>query len=97
MKYTKRILALVLAITCMVSAAAVSVSATSGEDAVPATHEPMPTSAFSQQIPQQVAEIQGNTSPDEESRIEAVLTLLFEAKRDQNANPTLGDFDFSIF
>lgn len=97
MKHTKRILALVLAITCMASVAAISVSAASSEDAMPITQETLPTSTFSQQIPRQVAEIQGSTSLDEESRIEAVLALLFEAKRDQNANPTLGDFDFSIF
>lgn len=37
MKHTKRILALVLAIACMVSVAAISVSAASSEDAMPIT------------------------------------------------------------
>lgn len=54
-------------------------------------------SAFAQQIPEQVAEIQNDDLMNDFTKIEEILTQFFEAKRDQIENPTLGDFDFSIF
>lgn len=53
--------------------------------------------AYAKEIPQFVAEIQQDSAADDESRIQSLLGLLFDAKRYACANPLLEDFDYSIF
>lgn len=85
-----------VSIFAVTAIATVVYATTYGEESAESILDPKP-SAFAQQIPKQVAEIQGDLSMDEISKIKGIITLLFEAKRDQNEHPTLGDFDFSVF
>lgn len=89
MKKVTRTLALLLTLCTLVSCLSIFVSA----DSVVSTEKKDVTASTASVL----KSIQADSTLSDSDKIQQIITLLFDAKREQLANTDLADFDFSIF
>lgn len=89
MKKVTRTLALLLTLCTLLSCLSIFVSA----DSVVSTEKKDVTASTASVL----KSIQADSTLSDSDKIQQIVTLLFDAKREQLANTNLADFDFSIF